>query len=138
MKMKAFSQDLRKRIVQAVKATSNQTQVAITFQVSRSTVKRLLKLQAIDPDLKSQPIPGRNAKITSQHYGVLITLLQAQNDLTLQDLCQYCLIHFGQNISVSSMSRLLKKLGWTRKKRVWQPSSAMKNTEPNSRPTSQT
>jgi transposase len=134
--MKAYSQDLRKRIVQAVETTGNQTQVALTFKVSRSTVRRLLKLEIIDPDLKPQPLPGRDPKVTSQDYGILTALLQAQNDLTLQELCQHFSIHYGLNLSISTMSRLLKKVGWTRKKRVWQPPNVMKNTELNSKPNS--
>jgi len=82
--MKAFSQDLRKRIVQAVKTTGNQTQVALTFQVSPSTVQRLLKLELVDPELKPQTIPGRTAKVDPQHYSVFTTLLETKNDLTLQ------------------------------------------------------
>lgn len=134
--MKAYSQDLRKRIVQAVETnpTHNQSQVARTFQVSRSTVRRLLKLEAKDPDLKARTSPGRRPKLAAQDYGAVIALLEAQNDLTLQDLCQHWSQHHDQSLSVATVSRLLKRLGWTRKKRLWQPPSGMKNNEPSSRP----
>jgi transposase len=62
--MQAYSQDLRKRIVQAVKTTGNQTQVAVTFQVSRSTVKRMLKLEQLDPNLTPKKRPGRQSEIS--------------------------------------------------------------------------
>lgn len=59
--MDAYSQDLRKKIVGAVKATGNQTQGAALFRVSRSTVRHYLKLEAFDPDLTPKKRPGRLA-----------------------------------------------------------------------------
>lgn len=134
--MNAFSQDLRKRIVKAVETTGNQTQVAITFQVSRSTVRRLLKLEQVDPTLAAKPRPGRQTEIVPENYPKVLALLEAQNDLTLHQLCQLYNEHYHQLVSVATMSRLLKRLGWSRKKRVWQPPSATVNKEPNSKPLS--
>ncbi len=140
--MKAFSQDLRKRIVQAVQTTGNQSQVARTFQVSRSTVRRLLKLEAQDPELAPKPRPGRQAAIAAQHYAAVLAIVQAHNDLTLQQLAhlwaQQSQSQPGQSLSISTLSRLLKRLGWTRKKRVWQPPSATPSSALSSRPASLT
>jgi transposase len=126
--MTAYSQDLRKRIVKAVETTGNQTQVAITFQVSRSTVRRLLKLERVDPTLAAKPHPGRQTEIAPENYPALIALLQEQNDLTLAQLRQLWHEQYHQLVSVATMSRLLKRLGWTRKKRAWQPPNAINNT----------
>lgn len=133
--MNAYSQDLRKRIVKAVETSGNQTQVAITFQVSRSTVRRLLKLEKVDPTLAAKPRPGRQTEIALENYPALISLLQEHNDLTLAQLCQLWEQLHQQKVSVATMSRLLKRLGWTRKKRVWQPPNAINKSEGSSRPT---
>ena len=131
----AFSKDLRKRIVQAVKTTGNQTQVAFTFQVSRSTVRRMLKLQQLDPDLTPKKRPGRRSEIPPQKYPDVIAFLEAKNDLTLDQLRELWNQQHHQNLSKSTFSRLLDRLGWSRKKRVWQPPSAMSKPEVISKPT---
>jgi transposase len=130
--MEAFSQDLRKRIVRAVKTTGNQTQVAITFQVSRSTVRRLLKLEQLDPDLAPKKRPGRQGDIAPQDYPAVIALLEAKNDLTLQELTQLWDAQHHQKLSTATFSRLLGRLGWSRKKRVWQPPNATSKPEKSS------
>ena len=132
--MKAYSQDLRKRIVKAVETTGNQTQVALTFQVSRSTVRRLLKLELTDPTLASLPRPGRQTEIAPENYPAVIAILQAQNDLTLQQVCELWADQYHQELSVATMSRLLKRLNWTRKKRIWQPLNVMSKSETSSKP----
>ena len=116
--MQAYSEDLRKRIVQAVKITGNQTQVAITFQVSRSTVRRLLKLEQLDPDLAPKKRPGRQTQIPPQKYPKVLAFLQDKNDLTLDQLRELWNQKYHQNLSKSTFSRLLDRLDWSRKKRV--------------------
>jgi len=131
--MNAYSQDLRQRIIKAVELTGNQTQVAITFQVSRSTVRRLLKLEKVDPTLTAKPRPGRQTEIAAENYPAVIAFLQEHNDLTLAQLGQLWEEHYHQKVSVATMSRLLKRLGWTRKKRVWQPPSETSKHETSSK-----
>ena len=133
--MQAYSQDLRKRIVQAVKITYNQTQVAITFQVSRSTVKRYLKLEKLDQALTPKKRPGRHRGIAAENFSHVIAFLEAKNDLTLAELAQLWQEHYQQKLSISTFSRLLAQAGWTRKKRVWQPPNATNKPEMSSKPT---
>ena len=133
--MEAYSQDLRKRIVAAVKTTGNQTQVAITFQVSRSTVKRLVKLAQLDPDLAPKDRPGRGSDIPAEYHYRVFAFLEAKNDLTLGELAQLWQEHYHHKLSISTFSRLLARAGWTRKKRVWQPPNAMNKSGMSSKPT---
>ncbi len=98
--------------MQAVHTTGNQTQVAHTFRVGRSTVKRLLKLAGSDPDLTPKVRPGRQRAIAPQHYPALLAILNDNNDLTLEHLAQ----RWAQQqqsavpLSQSTLSRLLS--GW--------------------------
>jgi transposase len=133
--MEAYSQDLRKKIVGAVKATGNQTQVAALFQVSLSTVKRYLKLAESDPDLTPKKRPGRHSTIPTENYSRLTALLEAKNDLTMQELARLWQELYQQKLNPSTFSRLLVRAGWTRKKRVWQPPSATSKPEMSSKPT---
>src|SRR5215218_1275066 len=133
--MQAYSQDLRKRIVQAVKTTGNQTQVAFTFQVSRSTVKRYIKLAELDQALAPKKRLGRHRGIPAENFPHVIAFLEAKNDLTLDELAQLWQEHYHQKLSISNFSRLLAQAGWTRKKRVWQPPNAMNKPATSSKPT---
>ena len=133
--MEAYSKDLRKRIVQAVKTTGNQTQVAITFQVSRSTVRRYLKLEKHDTELTPKKRPGRQRGIPAENHSRVTAFLEAKNDLTLDELAQLYHQHYHLKLHKSTFSRLLGRLGWTRKKRVWQPPNVMNKPALSSKPT---
>src|SRR3954468_9517765 len=114
--MQAYSQDLRKRIVQAVKTTGNQTQVAITFQVSRSSVKRFLKLEELDQTLAPKKRPGRQRGIAVEDFPQVIAFLEAKNDLTLAELAQLWQEHYHQKLSISNFSVCWRRLAGSEKK----------------------
>src|SRR3954454_10769457 len=116
--MKAYSQDLRQRIVDTVEQTDNKTQTAQTFQVSVSTVKRLIKLKATTGVLDPKPLPGRPTNIKEEQYPALIAQLSENKDKTLQEHAQLWADKTGVVVSKSTFSRTFAKLGWSRKKRV--------------------
>lgn len=60
--MKAYSQDLRERVVRAVDQGYKQTDIIKLFGVSRATIKRYLKQRRETGHVKKKPIPGRPAK----------------------------------------------------------------------------
>jgi transposase len=126
--MKAYSQDLRQRIVKTAEQTDNKTQTAQTFQVSVSTVKRLVKLKAATGELNPTPLPGRPTGIKGEEYPAFIAQLSEHNDKTLQEHAQLWADKFGVTLSISTLSRTIAKLGWSRKKRVWQPPSVTSNS----------
>jgi transposase len=47
--------------------------------------------------------------------------LQEHDDATLDQHCQLWEIKQGDKVSISTMSRAIRRLGWTLKKRVWVP-----------------
>jgi transposase len=58
--MKAYSQDLRERIVKAVvEDRMKKAQAARHFKVSLNTVKRYVKQRETEGQLAAKPIPGR-------------------------------------------------------------------------------
>src|SRR5713101_1986827 len=60
--MKAYSQDLRQRVVRAVDAGQSQAEIAKTFAVSVATIKRYLKQRRETGHVLPKAIPGRPAK----------------------------------------------------------------------------
>ena len=117
--MKAFSLDLRERIVAAVNQGLSKAEAARLFQVSRETVKRLCHLQATAGSLQPKIRPGLAPRIPPEQYPLLAEQLRTASDATLEQHCQLWSERHHQTISPSTLSRTLKRMGWSRKKKVW-------------------
>lgn len=121
--MKAYSLDLRQRILHTSEQGKPCVQIAALFQVSLSTVKRYLRQQRQSGTLTVKPIPGRPAKYGAALDAGLPTQVAAHPDATLEYHCQLWEQTSGQRVSTATMSRAIARLDWTRKKRHWQPLS---------------
>lgn len=124
--MKAYSTDLRERILPAIDQGTPRVEVALTFQVSLSTIKRYLKRRQVAGDLRRSPVRGRPSTSGAALDAQLAPQLAAHADATLEQHCHLWEQAHGQRISTATMSRAIARLGWTRKKRHWQPPSAAK------------
>ncbi|MEO7020302.1 MAG: helix-turn-helix domain-containing protein [Ktedonobacteraceae bacterium] len=60
--MKAYSTDLRERVVRAVDEGRSRGEIIEPFGVSRATIKRYLKQRREMDELTPKAIPGRPAK----------------------------------------------------------------------------
>jgi len=124
--MKAYSLDLRERIVQAVvEQHRHPGVVAERFGVGLTTVKRYVQLaaaNALTPKLR--PGRSRTRLIRPDHHPALWDQLTEHDDATLAEQCRLWHEAHGMTVSAATMSRAIRRLGWTRKKRHWQPPSA--------------
>ena len=123
--MKAYSLDLRERIVAAVVDQQlHPWVVAERFAVGLTTVKRYVRLAEADALTPKVP-PGRSRtrRIRPEHDAALWAQLEAHDDATLAQHCQLWHTAHGIEVSTATMSRAITRLGWTRKKRRWQPPS---------------
>jgi transposase len=89
-----------------------------TFAVSRSTIKRYLKLRRETGDVKPKTIPGRPSKKGAALHTGLLPQLEAHPDATLDEHCQVWEAISGIQVSSATMSRAMKHLNWTRKKKT--------------------
>ncbi len=116
---KAYSDDLRSRIVHAVEAEGlSQPAVAARFAVSLASVKRYLKQWRTTGDLTPRPHPGRHRAIAPQEHDRLIALFVADPDARLADYCARWQAQTGVRVSASTMCRVQQRVGWTVKKRA--------------------
>ena len=115
--MKAYSQDLRQRIVRAVEQGTSRSDVACLFNVSPSTIKRYLRQKREKGDIQPKRIPGRPPTKRAALQATLHAQLEAYPDATLQEHCEMWEAHGGITVSSSTMSRAIQRFGWTRKKK---------------------
>lgn len=127
--MKAYSLDLRERIVHAVSMGLPPQETARRFEVGVTTVKRFVQ-RAADADLAPRTSPGRPRVIDGAHAAALEAQLQAHPDATLAEHCAQWEAEHGVRVSLATMYRAITRLGWTRKKRRWQPPSGTKRLVP--------
>ena len=113
--MRAFSTDLRERIVAAYdRGDSTQPQVAARFGVSLGLVKKLLGQRRRTGQIA--PLGhrgGRRPKVRQTHLRRLRALVRKQPDLTLEQLRGAS----GLRCSLVAIHRALVKMGLTYKKR---------------------
>lgn len=114
--MKAYSLDLRQRIVQAVADGLSPQEAARRFMVGRSTVQRYVQ-RAAAADLAPKTSPGRPRRIGPDQEAALRAQLDAQPDATLAEHCDCWAREQGVRVSPATMHRALARLAWTRKKR---------------------
>lgn len=134
--MKAYSLDLRERIVHAVCAQGLRPRVvAERFAVGLTTVKRYVRLaeaSALTP--KRRPGRSRTRRIRPEHDAILWAQLEAHDDATLAWHCRRWADTQGVMVSEATMSRAITRLGWTRKKSHWQPPSGPTSRAPSGAP----
>jgi transposase len=116
--MRAYSQDLRQCILRAVDQGQPRAEIIKTFAVSRSTIKHSLKLRRETGNVKPKAIPGRPSKKGAALHTGLLPQLAAHPDATLVEYCQLWEAMHGIQVSSATMSRAIRRLNWTRKKKT--------------------
>ena len=122
--MRAYSSDLRERIVRAVDQGRSQREAARLFGVGVSSVKRYLQQRARTGRLDRRPIPGGPRRIGPEQEAALRARVEAAPEATLAEPCAWWETQQGQRVSDPTMWRALRRLEWTRKKGRWVPASA--------------
>ena len=129
--MNAYSLDLRLKVLSAIDRGIPRTEVVRIFGVSMPTLERYLRRRRQSGDLAPKPSPGRRPSIcaTVEERRRLWKQLEENSEATLQRHCELWEKERGVKVSISTMSRAVCKLGWTFKKRVWEPQSETKRKE---------
>ena len=115
--MDAYSLDLRKKILEAKERGMPTLEVAKTFGVGLSTVKRYAATARQGRPLAPKKHPGSKSKIDEGARRLLEAELQERRPAaTLPERREFLWRTCGVSVSDSTVSRMLKRLGWTRKK----------------------
>ena len=129
--MRAYSTDLKERLVRAVANGLPMREAARRFGVAVTTVttvKRAAVQQRETGSLERKPIPGCPRRIGPEQEAALRARLEAAPDATVREHGAWWADHQGQPLSEVTLWRAIRRLGWTHKKRRWQPASATRRS----------
>lgn len=114
--MKAYSQDLRLRIVRAVDSGMTKAATARLFDVGLSTVKRYLSQRTADSE-QPKGVPGPKPRIGPDDFAAVASQVDATPDATLFEHAAAWQKARGVRVSQWTMGRVIRRLELTRKKR---------------------
>jgi transposase len=114
--MKAYSEDLRRKIVDAIERGMLKAQAARTFRVGISTVKRYATKARRGESLEPGKAPSKRPKMDERLSKLLEEDLKERPFVTLQQRCDYIEAISGVSVSRSTMCRAIARIGSTRKK----------------------
>lgn len=117
--MNAYSLDLRTKILQAVDRGMPKSQAARTFGVSRSSVKRYAATRREGRPLTPKKHPGSKPKLDERARKLLEADVRDRPAITLKERSRFLEAVVGVSVSESTLSRLLRKMGFSPKDGVW-------------------
>ncbi len=120
------------KVLAAVDHGIPREEIVRVSSVSLATIGRWLRRRRETGDVDTRPSPGRTRSICSraQECRALWAQLQAHPEATLEEHRELWERGGGVRVSVATMSRAIRRLGWTYKQRRWEPPSATRRPEP--------
>ena len=114
--MKAYSMDLRERVLAALDAGMTYDEVSLLFDVSRATVGRWRTRQRTTGSCAPGTSPGRPPGVATALDAGIVAQLMAHPDATLREHTACWNASRATPASPSSINRALIRANWTRKK----------------------
>jgi transposase len=116
--MKPYSEDLRRRIVRAVRDGMSKSSAACLFGVSLSSVKRYFRIAKQGASLAPRKGGGRPPK-TDETVEKLLEEDIEKRPATVSERRRFLECTTGTALSDSTVKRLLKRLGFSQKNELW-------------------
>jgi transposase len=118
--MKAYSEDLRQKVVQAVEQRgTSKSEAARLFGISLSSVKRYTKLANRGESLIPRKGGGRPPIADDATRKLLEEDIRTRPAATLKERRHFLKSFAGKSLSEPTLRRLLKRMGFSRKKGLW-------------------
>ena len=114
--MRAYSLDLRMKIVESVKKGVPKAETARRFGVDRATVKRYCKQLDERGTLKPRKAPGKRPKLDEKARKLLAKDLQERPWATHSQRAEFLFAVLGVRVSEATVCRALGSLQRSRKK----------------------
>ena len=118
--MKAYSEDLRKKVVEAVNQRgTSKSEAARLFGISLSSVKRYTRLAERGESLAPRKGGGRPPIADDATRKLLEEDVRTRPSATIKERRRFLERFAGKSISEPTLRRLLKRMGFSRKKGLW-------------------
>ncbi len=117
--MRAYSEDLRKKIVAAIERGMPKVEAARTFSVSLSSVKRYARIARQGESLTPKKSPGRTRKVDQKAQALLKEDVKERPAATISQRRRFLEHMTGKDLSDSTVRRLMKRLGFSQKNGAW-------------------
>lgn len=128
--MRPYSEDLRTRIVETVRAGTSKSAAARLFSVSLPTVKRYMRIADRGASLAPKKGGGRVPKTNETTCRLLEEDIQERPAATVAQRRLFLEKVAGQSLSISTVKRLLKRLGYSQKNGQWVQWNGTSSKEP--------
>src|ERR1700739_2473394 len=130
---RAYSQDLRERVMAAVDSGTGAYAAASIFRVSVSYIYKVLGRWKKTGETSARPWAGGPKPKLAAHDEALRARVMSNPDATLAELRAWLLAEHNVKVSVGCLWKRLRQLGLTLKKNHWAPPG--KNPPPSPRAT---
>ena len=118
--MRAYSEDLRQKVVEAVEQhDTSKSEAARLFGISLSSVKRYTRLASRGEPLTPRKGGGRPPKADELTRKLLEDDVRARPAATVGERRHFLRTMAGKSLSEPTLRRLLKRMGFSRKKGLW-------------------
>jgi transposase len=114
--MRAYSVDLREKIVESVKKGVPKSETARRFGVDRATVKRYCKRLDERGTLQPGKAPGKAPKLDEKARKLLLGDLRQRPWATHSQRADFLFAILGVRVSEATICRAIKRLSHSRKK----------------------
>ena len=110
----AYDYDLRRKVMDAIELDGMpKSEASRVFNVSRNTIHLWCQLKAETGDIYPKPLKPQGPKCLIQDWDKFKRFVEANADKTQRELAEL----WEDDISARSISRAIKRIGFTRKKR---------------------
>ena len=118
--MKAYSEDLRRKVVEAVQQRGiAKSEAARTFGMSLSSVKRYVAKARRGNSLSPRKHPGPRPKIDERARRLLEADVEERPAVSLRERGRFLERVAGVRVSESTLSRHLRRMGFSPKEGRW-------------------
>lgn len=132
--MRAYSKDLRQKVVEAVEQRgTSKSEAARLFGISLSSVKRYAKLASEGESLTPRKGGGRPPIADEMTRRLLEEDIRTRPSATIKERRHFLMSFAGKSLSEVTVRRLMKRMGFSRKKGVWGRWNETNGKEPSGR-----
>ena len=111
---KAYSDDFRQKVIQAIELNGlKKCEASLLFNISRNTINLWLQRKAQTGDVKPKPRKASQHRSKINDWEKFRTFVKQHGDKTQSEMAQL----WDGEISQRTISRALRKIGHTRKKK---------------------